>query len=192
MTVGIFGFGAALAGCNRTPQPPVLPARQQTVVSSTSRPMPLSDLDLKKICHLAPKGRAQDLDYNNSEVINELVANGKNSIPLLISKLEDRTLMPCQVEDYWPQMMVGDVAFIMLSDFSTDSTWTKATIPGTGWDEFFEAKYENDKGMTGSDYYYHQIRKHGRPWVRAKWQKIWDTYKDRIVWDEEERSFKVV
>jgi hypothetical protein len=192
ITVGIFGFAAALAGCNRTPQPTVknLPAQQQTVASATPKPKPLSDLDLTKICNLAPKGRAQDLDYNNSEVINDLIANGKDSIPFLISKLEDRTLMPCNVEDYWPQMTVGDVAFIVLTDFSTDYAWEKATIPGTDWDQFFEAKY--DRQMTGSDYYYQQIRRHGRPWVRARWQKIWDTYKDRIVWDEKERSFKVV
>jgi len=193
IAIGIFGLMAALASCNRTPQPRVetLPAQPQTAASSTPTAKPLSEVDLTKICNLAPKGRAQDLDYNNSEVINDLVANGKDSIPFLISKLDDKTLMPCHVEDYWPQMMIGDVAFIVLGDFSTDSTWMKETIPGTGWDEIFETKYADAK-MPGYEFYYAQIKKHGRGWVKAKWEKIWGTYKDRIVWDEKERSFKVV
>src|SRR5262245_29636954 len=193
ISVVVFGVAVLLAGCNRTAQPLVKnsAAQQQVVASVRSEPKapkPFSEIDLLKICNLAAKGRAQDLHYNNSEVINDLVANGKDSIPFLIGKLGDRTLMPCHVEDYWPQMMVGDIAFIVLTDFSTDYAWEKATIPGTGWDEFFQAKY--DRKMTGSDYYYQQIRRHGRSWVKAKWQKIWETYKDQIVWNEKGRCVK--
>jgi hypothetical protein len=152
---------------------------------------PLSEIDLTKIGHQAPKGRVQDKDYNpSSPVIDDLISHGKDSIPFLIGKLDDRTLIHYSVEDYWPEMSVGDVAFIILEDFSLDSTWTKETIPGTGWDEFFESKY--DGKMTGSDYYYAQIRKHSRGWVKTKWEKIWATYKDRIIWDEKERCFRVV
>jgi len=94
IAVGIFGFVAALAGCNRTPQPTAknIRTQQHTVASATPKPKPLSEIDLTKICNLAAKGRVQDLDYNNSEVIKDLVANGKASIPFLISKLEDRRL----------------------------------------------------------------------------------------------------
>jgi hypothetical protein len=190
MTIAIFGFAAVFA-CNTTPPPRAnTPAQQQTVANSNAEPKPLSELDLTKICNLGAKGRAQDLDYNNLDVINDLVANGKGSIPFLVSKLDDPTLMPCHVLDYWPQMAVGDVAFIVLTDFSTDITWEKATIPGVAWDEFFEAK--KDRKLRTSDYYYQQVQQHGRPWVKAKWANIWNMYKDRIIWDDKERAFRVI
>jgi hypothetical protein len=182
-------------GCQRAPQTANVEAQgQPTMVTATpqqSPAKPLSEIDLTKIGHLAPKGRVQDKDYNpSSPVVDDLISKGKDSIPFLISKLDDRTLIHYSVEDYWPEMTVGDVAFIILEDFSMDSTWTKETIPGTGWDEIFEAKY--DSNMAGYEYYYRQVRRHGRGWTKTKWERIWATYQDRIVWDEKERCFKVV
>jgi hypothetical protein len=156
---------------------------------STQTPKPLSQIDLSKIGHLEPKGRVQDKDYQNIEIIDDLIAHRKDSIPFLISKLDDATVIHDHVMDYWPEVTVGDVAFFILSDFTLDSTWTKQTVPGTNAAEIFEAKA--DPNTPAWEYYEAQIRKHGRRFVKAKWQEIWNKYKDRIVWDDKERCFKV-
>jgi hypothetical protein len=193
-TIAVLCFAAVLAGCQRTEQPVTNTVRQPPQSQSQATPQqsptkPLSEIDLTKIGHLAPKGRVQDRDYNETPVIDELISHGKDSIPFLINKLDDRTVIHYSVEDYWPEMTVGDVAFLILEDFSMDSTWTKETIPGTSWDEIFEAKY--DPNVAGSDYYYRQVRRYGRGWIKAKWEKIWAANKDRIVWDDNERCFIV-
>jgi pseudouridine-5'-phosphate glycosidase len=41
--------------------------------------------------HIAPKGRIQDTEYNQLPIVEQLTAHGKESIPFLISKLEDET-----------------------------------------------------------------------------------------------------
>ena len=118
-----------------------------------------------------------------------MIANGKDCIPFLISKLDDTTVIHGPVMDFWSEIRVGDVALLILSDFSHESTWTKEMIPGTNWTELFEAKENPD--LPFWEYYETQLRKHGRGWVKAKWEKIWATYKDRIVWDDKERCFKL-
>ena len=155
----------------------------------TAKSKSLSEIDLSKIGHIAPKGRVQDKEYNNPEIVDELIRHGKESIPFLIGKLDDQTVIENSILDYWPKIKVGDVAFLILSDFSTDSTWKKETIPGGNWDNFFGTKPNGDK--SAAEFYYGQIEKHERGWVKARWEKIWDKYRDQIVWDEQERCFKV-
>ena len=195
-TVVALAFAVGLVACQRTQQPTAqTSALQSPTVAAPAMQLspikPLSEIDLTKVGHFEPKGRVQDKDYNpSSPVIDDLISHGKDSIPFLIGKLDDRTIINYSVQDYWPRMAVGDVAFIILGDFSLDSTWTKEMIPGTDWEEIFETKF--DPNVPGYESYYTQIRKRGRGWVKAKWEKIWATYKDRIIWDEKERCFKVV
>ncbi len=59
---------------------------------------------------IAPKSRVQDRDYNQLPVVEQLIAHGKESIPFLISKLDDETKIVGHVIDYWNQVYVGDVA----------------------------------------------------------------------------------
>ena len=60
----------------------------------------LSKIDLSKIGHIAPKGRVQDKDYNQLKVVDDLIDNGKNSIPFLINKTDDKTKIDDHVMDY--------------------------------------------------------------------------------------------
>jgi hypothetical protein len=149
----------------------------------------LSEIDLSKIGHIAPKGRVQDKEYNDLEVVDNLIRHGEETIPFLIDKLDDETVIQNSVIDYFPRVTIGDVAFLILSDFAVDSTFKKETIPGGSWDNFFGTRHSNASAW---EYYDSEIQKHGRAWVKAKWKKIWTTYKDRIVWDEKERCFKVI
>jgi hypothetical protein len=150
----------------------------------------LSEIDLSKIGHIAPKGRVQDKDYNDLEVVDYLIANGKASLPYLISKLDDTTVIHRPLVDFWPELTVGDVAFLILCDFSLDSRWTKETIPGANFNEFFGGR--KNPQQPAWEYYHDQLAKRGRHWVKAKWWAIWTTYGDRIAWDEKERCFKLV
>ena len=156
---------------------------------SANNKKPLSKLDLSNIGHIAPKGRVQDKNYNNLAVIDELVAAGKDSIPFLISKLEDETVIDHHVLDYWPQpVKVGDVAYVILANFTTDSSWTKSTLPGTDWDSLL-GKY--DPNLPGVERLARFVEKNGRKPIRQKWERVWAEHKDQIVWDERERCFKV-
>ena len=191
MTRLVLAIGLTLiantCGSTRTSEP-----QKRVVISALESPEnkpSLAEIDLSKIGHINPKGRVQDKEYHELKVVDQLLANGKGSIPYLISKLDDGTVIHDDVMDYWPQITIGDVAFIILSDFSLDSTWKKETIPGTAFAELFETKSNPDVPFW--EEFDTQVRKRGRPWLKAKWQKIWMTYKDRIVWDEHERCFKV-
>jgi hypothetical protein len=149
---------------------------------------PFDTIDLTRIQHIGPKGRVQDKEYNDLEVVDQLIGRGTDSIPLLISKLEDETELEGRVIDFWYKVTVGDIAHIILSDFFTDSTWEKATIPGIRWDDMLERR---NAEITGEQVLREYIDKHGRSGIRKRWEKIWQEYKSRLYWDERERCFKV-
>ena len=181
----------AIGACAKTepisvgPEPVSLPSP-----AAAESKKALSEIDISEIDQIAPKGRVQDKDYNDLEVIDQLIANGKESVPFLISKLDDGMVIHHHVIDYVPgENTVGDVAFVILSDFVTDSTWSRTMIPGAD-DDSILGKYDPD--LPGAERLPRFVEKHGRKPIQQKWEKIWTTYKDRIVWDEKERCFKVV
>jgi hypothetical protein len=149
----------------------------------------VSDVNLAKIGPVAPKGRVQDRDYNDLPVVDSLLQRGKESIPFLISKLDDETTIHSHVFDYWSEVRVGDVALVILTDFFLDSSWQKTTIPGVGWNDLLEGG--SDRSLTGEQVLRNYISKHGRKAIKERWQKIWVEYRDRLSWDENERCFKV-
>jgi hypothetical protein len=162
--------------------------RNNRSASPTPR-VQLSQIDLSQIGHLAPKGRVQDKDYNQLPVIEQLLSHGKDSIPFLISKLEDETKIEGHTIDYWNQVYVGDVALIILSNFFLDSKWRRSTIEGMEWDEFLERG--NDKNITGEQLLRNYVERHGRKRIKERWQDLWQKYQPRIFWDEQERAFKL-
>lgn len=179
------------AGCNSVK---VAKADNSPTPQTKSSKKDLSEVDLTKIGHIAPKGRVQDkeingIKLNNLQVIDDLLSNGKDSIPFLIDKLDDETLIEGQVLDFWYENSVADVSLVILNNFfSTDDGMT-STIPGFGWDEFLERG--NDKNAMGEEILRRYIERHGRQNIKERWQKMWDENKENIYWDESERCFKV-
>ena len=149
---------------------------------------PLTEINLAAIGAIAAKGRVQDTDYNRIPVVEQLIANGKQSIPYLITKLDDETKIQGHVMDYWNEVRVADVALIILTDFFVDHTWQKTTIPEVNWDEFLERGANRE--ITAEEVLRKYISRHGRSKIKSRWQKIWDKYRDKIEWDENERCFK--
>jgi hypothetical protein len=157
--------------------------------ASPSPQVQIAEVNLAQIGHVAPKGRAQDRNYNQLAVVEQLIAQGKESIPFLISKLDDETKIEGPVIDYWYQVYVGDVALLILSDFFLDKNSERSTIEGMEWDEFLGRG--NDKSITGEQLLRNYIERYGRKRIKERWQRVWEKYQQRILWDEQERAFKV-
>jgi hypothetical protein len=117
-----------IGGCGGggAPAPSVNTSGTEKLQSNVSA-APLSEIDLTNIGPIAPKGRVQDTEYNHLPVVENLIAHGNEAIPFLIAKLDDETKIRGHVFDYWSDVRVGDVAFIILTDFFTDPTWQKTT-----------------------------------------------------------------
>jgi hypothetical protein len=134
------------------------------------------------------KGRVQDRDYNYSETVEQIIAGGKDSIPRLIAMLTDERLSRHQIICFWGNMTVGEVAYVVLMDLFTDSTWQHATVPEATDDYFLGPNAENDAAFQRFRAY---TNKHGKRPLQIKWQKVWTRYKDRLYWDDKERCFKL-
>ena len=175
-------------GCGVTSAPaPVKTATPETVRQDLPT-VPLSQIDLSKIGAVTPKGRVQDRDYNNLPVVENLIAHGREAVPFLIGKLDDEAEIKDHVFDYWSDVRVGDVAFVILTDFFTDATWQKTTIPGVGYDMFLGRTNPN---ITGEGVMRNYIAKHGRHDITTRWRAIWAQYQERVYWDENDRCFKL-
>ena len=183
-------IGVSLApACSRTPSANVT---QPSMVKqeSTASVVPLSDINLAAIGTIAPKGRVQDRDYNDLAVITSLLQHGKEAIPYLIGNLDNATKIEGHVIDHWSEVYVADVALIILTNFFTDRSSQRTTLPGVGWDEFLERGSNND--LTGEQVLRNYVSKHGRKVIKERWQALWREYRDRLFWDQNERCFRVI
>jgi hypothetical protein len=159
-------------------------------IVSPSGPQGTKRFDLAKIRETpgcAAKGRLQDRGYNDSKVVEQIIRGGKDSIPILISQLTEEKRIHPPVFCFWNETTTGDVAFVMLTDLFTDSTWTKATIPEASWDALLDPAPDTPGIYQLSIH----VRKYGRKSVQKKWKEIWEKYKDQVVWDPRERCFKL-
>jgi hypothetical protein len=154
----------------------------------------LANIDLTAIKHTVPQGRIQDdglegKNFNKLTIADDLISNGKDSIPFLINKLDDETKMDRTAMDYWYELHVGDMVLVILSDLFTKKDAETSTIPGFRWDEFLERG--NDKDSTGEAILRKYIKNHGRKNIKERWQKMWDENKDKIYWDDTEKCFTI-
>jgi hypothetical protein len=146
------------------------------------------NVDLTEIKSIASKGRIQDKRYNpDLKVIDELIAQGPNCIPFLISKLGDETRLSKPAIEFWSKTTVGDLALAILNDFFTDEDWKTMTIPGISWNEIVENR---DQNLSAEEALRRFISRRGRVALKSKWTKIWGKYKNEIYWDQEARCFK--
>jgi hypothetical protein len=153
---------------------------------------PLELIDISKMPPLGPKRMQTSMEDalgNKNQVLEDLIANGKDSIPFLINQLDDETEMNRHAMPFWYQLYVGDMSLIILSELFTDETKMKSTIPGFWWDDFLERG--NDKDLMGEEVLRRYIKRHGRKIVQQRWQKMWNENKDNIFWDKPCRCFKL-
>jgi hypothetical protein len=144
----------------------------------------LSKVNDKPWCE--DKGRLQDYP---SKTMDQIIAGGKESIPVLISMLTDkRSGHNYEIICFWGEMSIQEIAYCVLMDLFTDSQWTHFTIPGVS-EEYFLGPTNKDEASWSRLREY--IHKHGSRSLQRKWEDLWRQYGDRIFWDAKERCFKV-
>ncbi len=130
------------------------------------------------------KGRVQDC---SGAVMQQILGDGKNAIPILISQLTETARTKKQIADYWGDTRSGDVAFVVLNDLFTDSDLITFGMPGVpDWSTV-------QKGCNGAAQvcWEEYVRKHGRVSVKQAWQRAWNLHKDYIHWDAKARCFRI-
>jgi hypothetical protein len=141
-------------------------------------------LDGRQICE--DKGRLQDYP---SKVMDQIIAAGPKSVPVLIGMLTDSRMAKTEepIICYWPGMTIGEIAFCTLEDLFLNADWTKATIPGAGWNDMLGP----DEGRPSWEQLRRFNRAHGRKALQTKWQRLWEQYGSQLIWDPKERCFKL-
>jgi hypothetical protein len=130
------------------------------------------------------KGRVQDC---SGAVMQQILADGKNAIPVLISQLTETAKTRNQIADYWGDTRSGDVAFVVLNDLFTDSDLITFGMPGvTDW-----LTVKKGCNSAAQACLHEYLRKHGRMSVRQSWQGAWNLHKDQIYWDAKAQCFRI-
>ena len=131
------------------------------------------------------KGRLQECDQN--PVMKQVLTGGSQSIPVLISQLDEtnRTMNP--IEDFWNYTTSGDVAFIILTDLFTDKDGKSFTLHQvTNWNTVM-AGCDGTAEACWRGY----VRRNGIRSVQQSWQSMWTVNRDRLVWDADARCFRL-
>lgn len=133
------------------------------------------------------RGKARLQDCGDSPVMDQVLAGGKSSIPVLISQLTETHRTGAPAEDFWTYTTSGDVAFMLLTDLFTDRDGTTSTLPtALGWE-----------GITGGcnegaeTCWRKYVRDHGIKSVQQSWQNAWQANQDHIVWDSDAHCFRL-
>ena len=145
--------------------------------------------DLMAIAQLGGKGRIQDQEYQPKDPqIAAILATGKDAIPLLIKALESERPYKDSPNSFWPNMVEGDVALIVLSDLFLDPTWQRSALPELCWDNLLERK---GLDVPAWDLLHAFVTVHGRVAVANRWRQVWEKEGPKVQWDHGGRFFKV-
>ncbi len=140
---------------------------------------------LSQFGHCPVKGRIQECD--DDPITRQVLAGGKSSIPVLISQLTETMRTKEPVIDFWSYTTSGDVAFFFLTDLFTDKDWQTSTMPGIpNWEKIMSGCKE-----AAEPCWRKYIRKNGIRSVQQAWQVAWETNRDRVVWDPDNRCFRL-
>jgi hypothetical protein len=133
------------------------------------------------------RGKARLQDCGDNPVMDQILAGGKSSIPVLISQLTETHKTEAPAEDFWTYTTSGDVAFMLLTDLFTDKDGTTSTLPqALGWNSINAGC--ND---SAEDCWRKYLRDHGIKSVQQSWQNAWQANQDRIAWDPTASCFRV-
>jgi hypothetical protein len=118
------------------------------------------------------KGRFQDRDYCASAVMDQIVADGKSAIPVLISQITDSRWIAEPVYDFWPRIRAGELAHFILLDLFLDDTWQKSTMQAwVCWGDFRKTHSLED--------------------IQARRMQFWKVNQDKICRDGKARCFRL-
>lgn len=130
-------------------------------------------------------GRLQDRRYCQSQVMDTIVAQGKNAIPILIAQLTDSRKTTEPIFDFWSRTTVGDIAYFILMDLFTESDEVTFNLPGLSPPDLTACQLGAEVCWRG------YVQEHGREAIQRQWRVEWDANKERVYWDDEARCFRV-
>jgi hypothetical protein len=131
------------------------------------------------------RGRLQDKPYCDSQVVNQILALGRDAIPFLISELTDDRKTKHPVYDLWSYTAAGDIANAFLFDLFTSPDWT---IPAIAELESLHMECTHP----GEPCWRKFLHKNGRKFVQERWRAAWEANKERLYWDESARCFRLM
>lgn len=158
----------------------------QTVPASASHATRVKKFPLWKFDEngCRAKGRLQDKEYCSSRMMDQIIAAGKDAIPVLISQIIESRPLKRPIYDYWSFNTTGDLAFFILNDLFLDSDWKTFNLPGV------ESPWEGCKDAA-ENCWTSFLKRRGRKFLQEQWQKAWEANKTRIYWDEKARCFRL-
>ena len=131
------------------------------------------------------KGRLQDC--GDRPVMKQVLAAGTQSIPVLISQLDETSRTKAPIEDFWNHTSSGDVAFLLLTDLFTDNDGKSFTMPGVpNWGKVISGCSENAETC-----WRNYVHRNGIKSVQQSWQNAWQTNRDRVFWDVDALCFRL-
>ena len=130
------------------------------------------------------KGRLQDKGYCDSTLMDQIIAQGKASIPVLITQLTDTRRTEEPIYDYWSYTTAGDIAYFILTDLFTDSDWKTFNMPGL-------ASLNHKCDAAAETCWRKFLRKRGRNFVQDQWLAAWNANERGVYWDGDARCFRL-
>jgi hypothetical protein len=130
------------------------------------------------------KGRVQDCPES---VMKQILADGKNAIPVLISQLTETARTKFQIADYWSDTRSGDVAYVVLTDLFTKPDMEASEMPGVpDWKTLMNGCQTMAQGCWDEF-----IHKNGRKSVQRAWLHAWNVHKGQVYWDSKVQCFRL-
>lgn len=131
------------------------------------------------------KGRFQDRDYCQSDVMDRILGDGKKAIPILIEQITDERQMQEPALAFWPPLRAGELAILIVDDLFLDDGWERRTIP----DLLPEARCK--EGVPASECWARFRAKHSLTEIQTRWRRFWKANEGRVFWDDGARCFRV-
>jgi hypothetical protein len=133
------------------------------------------------------KGRLQDRDYCRSKIMDQILAQGTDAVPILISQIMDARALKEPAFDFWNSMTVGDLAAAILGDLFTDSDWQTFNMPGLERVTLTVC----DPKVPAYECWQSIVKEHGRKFIQDQWLAAWNKNKDRVYWDTKAGCFRL-
>jgi len=115
--------------------------------------------------------------------MDQIVADEKSAIPVLISQITDSRMIAEPVYDFWPRVRTGELAYFILQNLFVDDTWGRSTMP-----PLFPEQNCNEPSWIC----WEKFRKaHSLKDLQSHWNGFWKANKERIYWDGKTRCFRL-
>jgi len=115
--------------------------------------------------------------------MDQIVADGKSAIPVLITQITDSRWIAEPVYDFWPRIRAGELAHFILQDLFVDENGEHGTMP---------ALFPPENCTEPAWVCWENFRKqHSLRAIQARWEAFWVANQQRIYWDKQARCFRV-